>query len=379
MPAYYLGLMSGTSVDGIDAVIVDLDGNPPALIAAQTFSWPESLHRSITTTLNNPDRVSLDSLGQLHSALGDAFADAALKIIGKAGLKTTDIKAIGSHGQTLFHAPDAPAPFSLQAGDASRIAERTGITTVADFRSRDIAAGGQGAPLVPAFHHALFHSPKVNRAVLNIGGIANLTYLPADNGPVLGFDTGPGNVLMDAWIDRHRQQAFDSDGAWARGGKYGAPLLERLLQADYFKLAPPKSTGRELFHLAWLQDILGSDHSGLTAGDVQSTLCELTVRSVVNALEKFLPGTDEVYVCGGGAHNSFLMQRLQTLLTTCHVSTTEVLGLSPDWVEATAFAWLARQTLAGATGNLPSVTGAAHAAVLGAIHPGGNQRLSIGT
>lgn len=379
MPAYYLGLMSGTSVDGIDAVLTDLQDTRPRLVAAQTFPWPDTLQQAIVDTLDNPHRVSLDALGQLNAALGDAFADAALALIQTTGLKATEINAIGSHGQTLYHAPAARSPFSMQAGDASRIAERTGITTVADFRSRDIAAGGQGAPMVPAFHHALFNQPGTNRAILNIGGIANLTFLPAAADPVLGFDTGPGNTLMDAWIHKHRQLDFDKDGAWAASGSLSTALLDLLMQADYFKLAPPKSTGRELFRLSWLEETLENGFATLAANDVQATLCELTAASVAAALETYLPGTDELYVCGGGAHNRYLMQRLGELTGSCSVATTEQLGLHPDWVEATAFAWLAQQTLSGKAGNLPSVTGADHAAVLGAIHPGRNQRLSIGT
>jgi anhydro-N-acetylmuramic acid kinase len=369
MPAYYIGLMSGTSVDGIDAVLVDLSNDRPALLAAQTTDWNADLRENIFRTLNRPDEVSLDALGRLDAALGEAFAEAALAIVGAAGLKPADITAIGSHGQTLFHAPCAQPPFTLQTGDASRIAARTGITTIADFRRRDIAEGGQGAPLVPAFHQALFSQAGVSRAILNIGGIANLTLLPADNQPVTGFDTGPGNVLMDAWTARHRGQAFDSDGVWARSGTCNQALLAQLLQQPYLHLRPPKSTGRELFCIQWLDTVLADGFSTLPADSVQATLAEFTAASIVTALMQYSQAVDELFVCGGGAHNSYLLQRIQALLPACRMASTAALGLQPDWVEATAFAWLAKQTLAGAPGNLPGVTGARRAAVLGAIYP----------
>jgi anhydro-N-acetylmuramic acid kinase len=369
MPDYYVGLMSGTSVDGIDAVVVDFANDEPVLLAARTTSWNAQLRNRILATLNNPTQIGLESLGQLDAALGEAFADAALTIIHAAGLKPAEICAIGSHGQTLFHAPSANPSFTIQAGDASRIAARTGVTTVADFRRRDIAEGGQGAPLVPAFHQALFSNPAVSRAILNIGGIANLTLLPADICQVSGFDTGPGNVLLDAWVTKHREQPFDRNGEWASGGTCCPPLLERLLRQPYFQQPPPKSTGRELFNLAWLEQALVSGFENLPARDIQATLAELTAVTVAAALERFASPVDELFVCGGGAHNRFLMQRLATLLPTCGIATTEALGLHPDWVEATAFAWLAKQALDSKPGNLPGVTGARREAILGAIYP----------
>lgn len=368
MPAYYIGLMSGTSVDGIDAVVIDLAPDQPVLIAAQTTPWDTTLRNRILEILSRPDRVSLATLGALDAVLGDAFADAALAITHAAGLKPAQISGLGSHGQTLFHAPSGNPAFTIQAGDASRIAARTGITTVADFRRRDIAEGGQGAPLVPAFHQAVFANPGVSRAILNIGGIANLTLLPADSRPVTGFDTGPGNVLLDAWIARHRGETFDRDGAWAATGTCNPLLLEELLRQSYFRLSPPKSTGRELFNLAWLEQTLAPSFEQLSAGDIQATLAELTAVSVATALERFAPPVDELFVCGGGALNGYLMQRLSARLPTSRIASTEVLGLHPDWVEAAAFAWLARQALDGKPGNLPGVTGARRAAILGAIY-----------
>jgi len=371
MPAYYIGLMSGTSVDGIDAVVADFSAARPALLAAGTTAYTPQLREQLLATLDNPSRVSLQSLGQLDAALGDAFARTALAIAAEAGLPMAQISAIGSHGQTLFHAPSANPPFSMQVGDASRIAAKTGVTTVADFRRRDIAEGGQGAPLVPAFHRALFSEPSLSRAILNIGGISNLTLLPAAAGPVSGFDTGPGNLLLDAWIGKHRSQPFDRDGEWARSGNCHDSLLECLLQHPYFAQPPPKSTGRELFSLRWLENLLRSDFQALAANDVQATLAEFTAATIAGALARFAPAMDEVSVCGGGAHNSFVMQRLAALLPDCRLNTTAALGLHPDWVEATAFAWLARETLEGRPGNLPGVTGARRPVVLGAIYPAG--------
>ena len=275
-----------------------------------------------------------------------------------------------SHGQTLFHAPAGDPAFSMQSGDANRIAEITGITTVADFRRRDIAAGGQGAPLVPAFHQAIFHDPTTSRAILNIGGIANLTLLPADGKPVTGFDSGPGNVLLDAWHEKHRHAGFDTNGDWGRSGELHQPLLDQLLDHPYFSRPPPKSTGRELFCLHWLEVILQSGYPDLPAADVQRTLCELTVQSITTSLQQFAADVGQVLVCGGGVHNSLLMQRLGQLLPLCQVESSEKHGLHPDWVEAVAFAWLAKQTLDGNPGNLPSVTGARRPVILGAIHRG---------
>jgi anhydro-N-acetylmuramic acid kinase len=370
MSLYYIGLMSGTSVDGIDAVLADLSKARPVLLAAQTSSWNTSLHKRILESLNQPTQISLDTLGQLDVELGAAFADAALAIISAANLQPKQITAIGSHGQTLLHAPNANPPFSLQAGDANVIAARTGITTVADFRRRDIAVGGQGAPLVPAFHKARFSQSGVSRAILNIGGIANVTLLPADARPVSGFDTGPGNVLLDAWISKHRNTGFDRDGEWAASGSCSQPLLERMMREPYLGKQPPKSTGRELFCMHWLETILAQGFGNLPAVVVQTTLVEFTATSITRALQQYAAPVDEIFVCGGGAHNHYLLQRLQALLPNSAITTTEALGLHPDWVEATAFAWLAKQTLEGKPGNLPSVTGANRPSILGAIYPG---------
>ncbi|HFD79648.1 MAG TPA: anhydro-N-acetylmuramic acid kinase [Gammaproteobacteria bacterium] len=374
MADHYIGLMSGTSVDGIDAVVVDLEADTPRLLSASTRPWPEALRWQILETIEDPGNVTLAGLGTLDAAIAEAFADAALAAVDEAGLDAASIRAIGSHGQTLFHAPGGPHGFSMQAGDPGRIAERTGITTVADFRRRDIAAGGQGAPLVPAFHQALFSHPRKTRAVVNIGGMANVTLLPAGNGQAGGYDTGPGNVLLDAWYRRHHADEFDRGGAWARSGTLVQRLLEQLLDHPYFRLAPPKSTGRETFCLEWLEGILKRMPPAKPA-DIQHTLTEFSARTIAEAVAA-AGEIDEVLVCGGGVHNDFLVQRVAALLPQSRVESTETHGLHPDWVEAVAFAWLARRTLRGEAGNLPAVTGARHAVVLGGVYPG---RRSMGT
>lgn len=363
---HYIGLMSGTSADAIDAVLVALPANGPLkLLASHGHPIPEPIKQTIhSLVLPGPNEI--DRLGALHTELGELFAAAALAVLRAGKLTAKDVRAIGSHGQTLRHRPTGTFPFSLQIGNPSVIAERTGITTVADFRARDIAGGGQGAPLVPAFHQYLFHSCERSRAIVNIGGIANVTYLPADNAqPVLGFDTGPGNTLLDAWARQHLGKPHDETGQWAGGGHPSNTLLEKLFTDPYFSAPPPKSTGREYFHSGWLTQKIPT---GLRPQDVQATLAELTARSVTDAIRRFLPACDEVFVCGGGAHNRDLMERLRVRLKPLPLATTETLGLAPDWVEATAFAWLAHQTLEGQPGNLPSVTGAQRPVVLGGIY-----------
>ncbi len=363
----YIGLMSGTSVDGIDAVIVSISpAGELKLEAVRQHSFPKDVHDEIHA-LSHPAGNELDRAGELDVALGRLFAEAANALLRDAGLSRSDIRAIGSHGQTIRHRPRAKHAFSYQIGNPSVIAEETGITTVADFRMRDIAAGGQGAPLVPAFHDAQFRAPGKHRAIVNIGGIANVTYLPADATiPVLGFDTGPGNTLLDQWILRHRMVAHDSHGEWGASGAVHKRLLERMLADEYFSRPPPKSTGREHFNLAWLERCL-SGVPAVAPADVQATLAELTAQTIARAV-RFLPGCDEVYLCGGGSHNHDLVQRLKRDFGSGPVATTEALGLPPDWVEAAAFAWLAHRTLEGNPGNLPSVTGARRPVILGGIY-----------
>ncbi len=368
MPSLYIGLMSGTSMDAADAALVDFSFTPPKLIATQHNQLDAEL-RAALLALCVPGPNEIERMAELDARLGELFAETALALLKKSGVSATTIQAIGSHGQTVRHQPTGPYPFSLQIGNPALIAQRTGITTIADFRRADIAAGGQGAPLVPAFHNAVFRSPEHDRVIVNIGGIANITVLPKHaKQPAIGFDTGPGNVLLDAWAERHLGKRMDEDGRFAASGKVHEALLNTLLHDDYFSLAPPKSTGREHFNSAWLDVALQQD-ADISAQDVQATLCELTTASIANAIQKYAPVTTEVLICGGGAHNVHLMQRLRARLKPCSVESTEKYDISPDWVEAMAFAWLAKQTLEGKPGNLPSVTGAKHAVVLGGIYP----------
>ncbi len=356
-------------MDAIDAVAASISTqNRLALRATHRETYPADTKRRLHA-LRNAVENDIEFAAELDSELGDLFAQAAQRVQRKAGLSAHEIRAIGSHGQTIRHRPDAAHPFSLQIGNPSVIAERTGITTIGNFRSRDIAAGGQGAPLAPGFHHWAFHSPDCCRAVVNIGGIANATYLPADKRePVRGFDTGPGNTLLDAWVTRHRHEPYDHAGQWASSGRCLPELLHRLCSDRYFGLAPPKSTGFEYFSLKWLQRYLTELGAAPRAEDVQATLVELTARSIAQALTDYLPQIDELYVCGGGTHNNHLMTALRASLGTTPLHTTAALGLEPDWVEAAAFAWLAHQTLEGNAGNVPTVTGARHAVILGGIY-----------
>ena len=296
------------------------------------------------------------------------MADAAIALIEHAKVQADDIKAIGSHGQTLWHEPDGETPFTWQIGDPNIIAAKTGITTVADFRRRDLAHGGQGAPLAPAFHEAVFASPDSKRVIVNIGGFSNLTLLDP-NAATTGFDSGPGNVLMDAWAQRHLGKPYDQDGDWAAEGKPIPELLEAMLAHPYFVMPPPKSTGREVFNLPWLELLINQLNNGPRLSDVQATLCELTAKTIADAAKKFAEGFKQLYVCGGGHHNKTLMNALRCQLPGIEIDTTSKLGIAPDWVEAAMFAWLAHETLAGRAVALPSITGSQQADVLGAVFP----------
>jgi anhydro-N-acetylmuramic acid kinase len=367
----YLGLMSGTSADGIDAALVRFAGGggvalQAEVLAARTLPWEPGIRARLVWLGQGGSLESLDELGTLDAQVGEAFAEAALAVLAEAGLEPHQVAAIGSHGQTVRHRPYQTHAFSMQIGDASRIAERTGITTVADFRRRDIAAGGQGAPLLPALHRALLHDAGEDRAVLNLGGIANLTLLPA-TGEARGFDTGPANALMDLWCHEHTGRAYDEAGAWGATGVVDDALLSRLLDDPWFAAPPPKSSGREQFQRAWLAPRLHGDEF---PANVQATLRALTTRTVADALRATQPATRRLLVCGGGAHNPPLLQALREALPGMDVASTAAHGLDPDHVEAMGFAWLARETLAGRPGNLPAVTGAEGPRILGAIHPG---------
>jgi len=360
----FIGLISGTSMDGIDAVVVSFRTADVQLYASLAYPYPEQLRHDLQRAINNPVSCNVDQIGTLDRQVGECFRDAAIAITAEAGLTASDITAIGSHGQTLRHKPDAMPAFSLQVGDPATIAIGTGITTIADFRRADIAAGGQGAPLVPPFHRWLFGQDAA-RVVLNIGGIANITILGDAGDSTSGFDTGPGNTLLDRWSQQHLGKPYDRNGDWAARGTINGDLLERLLSDTYFDLAPPKSTGFEHFNLDWLMQF-GVDR--YPPEDVQATLTELSACSIAAAIKRYGGPATELLVCGGGVHNATLMHRLQAQLPDLAVLSTARAGLDPDWVEATAFAWLAMRTLHGRSGNLPGVTGASRKLVLGAIH-----------
>ncbi len=360
--------MSGTSMDGIDASLVDFDEKKPRLIACFYQPFPETIISRIRKLSNPANLISLEQLGQLDNQLGHLYAQAVAYLLENTSLSAQDISAIGCHGQTVHHAPAIKYPFSLQIGNPNIIAETTGITTITDFRRRDIALGGQGAPLVPAFHKAFFSEPTENRIILNIGGIANITLLPkTENKKVSGFDTGPGNTLMDYWIQTSLNKSFDENGNWAASGICQEELLEKMLNDSYFLIKPPKSTGKEYFSPEWLANKITKKQ--YLPEDIQATLCHLTARSICGAIEKSAITPDRLLVCGGGIHNQLLMKLLCKDMS-CPVHSTQDYGLDPDQVEAVAFAWLARQTFNGLPGNITDVTGASRPVILGGIYPG---------
>ncbi len=366
MDEIYLGLMSGTSLDAVDAVAVTFQ---PALrlLGTHTLALPTALRQDILT-LTQPNENEIERLGRVDVLLGRLFADCANQLLAKINISPIRVKAIGSHGQTIRHRPLADVPFTLQITDPNVIAEITGITVVADFRRRDVAAGGQGAPLVPAFHAAMLKHPSINRVILNLGGMANITVLPADSAlAAYGYDTGPANVLMDAWCQRIKGQAFDADGAWASSGQPIVELLNELLAHPFFAKEAPKSTGREDFHLDWLLTTLHA-HEQLSPTDVQATLLELTAQSIADAIHKTGFAQGELWLCGGGAYNKRLWQALSQKLPNFALHSTNEAGIAPTWVEASAFAWLAQQTIHGLSGNVPAVTGAAGERLLGGIY-----------
>lgn len=364
MPERFIGLISGTSVDGIDAVLAEFGDARLSLVASRSHPYPGPLQDNLRQAMLHPQDVGLDELGDLHVRVGAAFRDAALALLDEAGLDPGAVRAIGSHGQTLRHRPDREPPFTLQIGDAATIATGTGIDTIADFRSHDVALGGEGAPLVPPFHAWLMQDPAESRVVLNIGGIANVTVLPAD-GEVSGFDTGPGNTLLDAWSRRHRNLPYDDGGAWAASGRVYTGLVDSALADPWFSRLPPKSTGFEYFNLDWLERL---QPAMPRPADVQASLAEISARSIAEAIERWAPGTRLVLACGGGTRNDDLMDRLASRLANATLTTTADAGLPPEWVEAAAFAWLAMRHVHGLAGNLPSVTGARRPAILGALY-----------
>jgi anhydro-N-acetylmuramic acid kinase len=361
--ALYIGVMSGTSLDGLDIALIE---QAPAikLIATHYTPMPETLRAELLgLCASGPDEIARSAIAQQNWV--QLAAQGIRTLLDQQQLKPQEIRAIGSHGQTIRHEP--ARGFTVQIGNPALLTELTGITVVSDFRSRDVAAGGQGAPLVPAFHEALFDERAGNRAVLNVGGFSNLSLIETGR-PVAGFDCGPGNVLLDAWIHTQRGDNFDRDGQWAASGKVEPALLKELLSDPFFVTKGPKSTGREVFNLEWLQQHLRCLPE-FAAEDVQATLLELTSLTIVESLQAAQSGTQELLVCGGGAHNAALMSRLATLMPNAKVSSTAAYGVDPDWVEAMAFAWLAHCCLEGIAANRPSVTGARGLRILGAIYP----------
>jgi anhydro-N-acetylmuramic acid kinase len=360
-PDHYIGLMSGTSLDGVDAVLLRFSDGAQRIIGESFTPFDDSL-RAKLLALHQPRSDEIHEAAVVGNELARIYARSVSDLLKKNRISPASVQAIGCHGQTIRHCPDAG--YTIQLGNGALLAELTRNIVVCDFRSRDIAAGGEGAPLVPAYHQAMFGHPAIHRVIVNIGGIANLTDLGGST--VQGFDTGPGNMLMDAWIQRHLGKPFDRNGEWAQGGSVIPGLLQTLLAHEFFRRQPPKSTGRELFNLAWLDAQL----SGMeNARDVQATLLELTASSIALAIQACCGGVKEVYICGGGASNGKLMSRLAGVLPKAPIATTAKLGIDPDWVEACAFAWLAREALALQPGNLPSVTGATGPRILGAIYP----------
>jgi anhydro-N-acetylmuramic acid kinase len=367
----FVGLMSGTSLDGIDGVAVQWthDDAPAMRVRGHVHRPFEATLRGRLLALNQPQANELEQAAAAALQVARAYADVADDLLARSGLQRSDVRAIGAHGQTVRHCPhDAAGGFSIQLLNGALLAERCGIDVVCDLRSRDLAAGGQGAPLVPAFHADRFGAAGESRAVLNLGGIANVTLLHAD-GRIGGFDTGPANVLLDAWVADQRNVPYDAEGRWAATGQVDPGLLHRMLSEPYFQRPPPKSTGRDLFQPAWLRTQLAAHGRPLAPADVQATLAELTARSVADALHRHLPDARGLWVCGGGAHNRHLLARLGALLPGWRVHTTDSLGLPPLQVEAVAFAWLAREFVARRAGNRPDVTGARGPRVLGCLYP----------
>ena len=366
-PDWYIGLMSGTSMDGIDAVLIGF--GPDGIEHSERIShaYPDTLHRQLEKLAANEGTPA--TLGEADARLGDAFADCALAVVAKASLQPGDITAIGSHGQTIQHHPATSPAFTLQIADPNRIAEHTGITTVGDFRRRDIAASGEGAPLAPAFHDWLLSHAGRTGCLVNLGGIANISLIENNGKPPYGHDTGPANRLMDLWCARHIGTPYDHNGEWAKSGTVDEPLLATLLADPYFARPAPKSTGREDFNEQWLDSRLACQADALRPEDVQRTLLELTAVTVSRDIQAEKP-PDEIFLAGGGAFNSLLTERIASLLPESSVRSTEALGLDPQCVEGAAFAWLARQRLHNAPGNLPSVTGASGFRVLGGVYPG---------
>ncbi len=356
--------MSGTSLDGVDAVLADFTAPSLQLLKTHFLPYDERL-RSQLLALHQVGNNELHRAAMMSNELSVLYASAVNDLFKTSGLVAKDVIAIGCHGQTIRHCPEAEKNYTIQLVNAALLAELTAVTVVADFRSRDIAAGGQGAPLVPAFHQAIFMRPEYSRVILNIGGISNITSLELGKA-VIGFDCGPGNLLMDAWCLRYIGRPYDQDGEWASSGEIIPTLLEKLLAHLFFSLPPPKSTGRDMFNMTWLEQYLVGHEK---PEDVQATLLQLTAQTISNSILDYCPNSEEIYVCGGGARNGLLMSCLSGALSEKSVGLTDQLGVDADWVEAYAFAWLAQQAIMGVPSNLPVVTGAKGSRILGAIYP----------
>jgi anhydro-N-acetylmuramic acid kinase len=369
MPQLYLGLMSGTSIDGVDVAIVDFTGSHPRLLDCKTFPFPCSLSDELHQLSASSDN-EIELMGRADRAAAELFAEASLQLLKDNYIRPDQIIAIGSHGQTIRHIPFGEHSFSLQIGDPNTLATLTGIDVIADFRRRDIALGGQGTPLLPAFHKAMFASSTKSRIVINIGGIANITYLPKSNSDdIIGFDTGPGNTLLDVWCELHTGQNYDEKGQWAAQCSADLELLQLLSKHPYFSAPAPKSTGREVFNLSWLQQNLTSIHRHIDPQVVQATLVMLTTSTIAKQILEF-KDVEQVYICGGGARNEFLVEELESELHACELFTTDELGVTADAVEAMAFAWLAYAHVNKIQGSIASVTGASKGAILGTYCPG---------
>ena len=362
----YIGIMSGTSMDGIDSVLVCFDNGKIQTLATHSQTFPLNLKADLEQLIHTY-QADIRKIGETDHILALCYADAVNQLISKAGMKASQLTAIGCHGQTVFHAPETKYPFTMQLGDGNLLAARTGIRTITDFRRMDMAFGGGGAPLVPAFHQVFMNAPHEKRCILNLGGIANITLLAEKEENVLGFDTGPANCLMDSWIQKAIGENYDCGGNWARSGKMINELLDSMLKDDYFSQKAPKSTGRELFNLTWLNHHL-PPRGNYKDADVQTTLTELTALSIAQAILQSAPETNAVYACGGGVRNGYLLERIAFHLEGRKISTTDELGIPSQSVEATAFAWLAMRRMHGQYGNLPAVTGATQKVLLGTIY-----------
>ncbi len=364
MPEYFIGLMSGTSVDAIDAVLMDFSQSDTHIVTALSQTIDQSLRSEINSLIAKKQLPT--NYKETDEQFAQASSNAVKKLLKQSSIEAEDIIAIGSHGQTVFHDPKGIPPVSIQIGDPQKIANTTNIPTIGNFRQADIDAGGEGAPLACAYHAQVLQNPDEERVVINLGGIANITKLPQNKSdPIIGFDTGPASTLMDAWAQKHLNKAYDQDGEWAKSGKVNKKLLEQMLQDDYFSMLPPKSTGREYFNIEWLQHFLDNTLESIPAENIQATLLALTTYTIADSIDAWCPQTKKILLCGGGSENKYLVQQLKIILNKITFQQTSDYGVPSKWMEAMAFAWLAKQNIEGKPGNIPSVTGADKPVLLG--------------